>query len=226
MSRSITFAPEEFYHCYGRGTEKRKIFLNNKDYERFLALLFVCNSTERIHLSDYKERSFDELFEINRKDTLVDIGAYCLMSNHFHLLLHEKIDNGISLFMQKIMTAYTMYFNKKYERTGSLFESRFRAEHADSDKYLKYLFSYIHLNPAKIIDPKWKEEGIKNKKETINFLRDYKYSSYIDYLNFSRPQGVILNETAFPLYFDTKDKFEEEIFDWLSLSRLNLDSKE
>ncbi|MEI7810641.1 MAG: transposase [bacterium] len=224
MSRSIIFAPDEFYHCYDRGTEKRKIFLNKIDYERFLALLFVCNSTERIHLSDYKGRSFDELFVIDRKGSLVDIGVYCLMPNHFHLLLHEKVDNGISLFMQKLSTAYTMYFNKKYERTGSLFESRFKAEHADDDKYLKYLFSYIHLNPVKLIQKDWKEKGIKNKKEAVTFLQNYKYSSYVDYLNFNRPQSVILNKSAFPEYFNTKDKFEEEIFDWLQLSRLNLDS--
>lgn len=216
MSRSIIFSPEEYYHCYCRGTEKRKIFLDKKDYERFLALLFVCNSKERIHLSDHKGKAFEELFKINLENTLVDIGVYCLMSNHFHLLIREKEENGISLFMQKVMTAYTMYFNKKYQRTGSLFESSFRAEHVDGDNYLKYLFSYIHLNPIKIINPKWKEEGIRNKKESINFLHSYMYSSYLDYIRDIRPQIAILNKEAFPGYFSTKKSVESEIFEWLS----------
>lgn len=224
MSRSIIFSPEEYYHCYCRGTEKRKIFLDKKDYERFIALLFVCNSTEKIHLSDHKGKALEELFKIDRKETLVDIGAYCLMPNHFHLLIREKTENGISLFMQKIMTAYTMYFNKKYGRTGALFESRFRAEHANNNNYLKYLFSYIHLNPVKIINSNWKEEGIKNKKEAINFLHNYRYSSYIDYMNYPRLQNRILNKEAFPKYFSTKNSFESEIFEWLSMSRSNLDN--
>ncbi|MEK7140271.1 MAG: transposase, partial [Patescibacteria group bacterium] len=109
MSRNFVFSEEEFYHCYGRGTEKRKIFLSKKDYERFLNLLFVCNSTKTIHLSDFKEKSFNEIFLLPRENTLIEIGAYCLMPNHFHFLLKEKQKDGISLFMQKTITAYTMY---------------------------------------------------------------------------------------------------------------------
>ena len=217
MSRTFIFAPGEYYHCYSRGTEKRKIFLNKKDHERFIALLFACNNTKTIHLSDHQGKSLDEIFSLEREDSLVDIGAYCLMPNHFHLLLYEKQKNGISLFMQKLMTAYTMYFNKKYDRTGSLFESRFRARHASDDRYLKYLFSYIHLNPLKIIDSEWKENGIKDKKEAIEFLKKYYYSSYVDYLSTdNRSQGLILNKGAFPDYFNQPKDFQDEIFEWLN----------
>lgn len=216
MSRSISFSYNQFYHCYCRGTDKRKIFLHQKDYERFIALLYVCNSKEKIHLSDFnnKKKHLD-IFSIERDETLVDIGVYCLMPNHFHILIHEKEDNGISLFMQKLMTAYTMYFNKKYNRTGSLFESRFRAEYANQDRYLKYLFSYIHLNPIKLIDKNWKEDGIKNKKEALKFLESYQYSSYNDYMTLERSQKSILNVSAFPEYFADKKEFENEIFDWI-----------
>ena len=217
MSRNFTFAPGEYYHCYSRGTEKRKIFLNKKDYERFIALLFVCNSIKTIHLSDFSKKTFGELFEIERGGSLVEIGAYCLMPNHFHLLLHEKQEGGISLFMQKVMTAYTMYFNKKNERTGSLFESRFKAEHANNDRYLKYLFSYIHLNPIKLINSKWKESGFKNTKKMKSFLEDYGYSSYLDYSGNNRLQNVIINKDIFPNYFNDTKGFENEIFDWLDV---------
>ena len=220
MSRNIVFSPEEYYHCYCRGTEKRKIFLNQKDYHRFIHLLFVCNSENTIHLSDYKKKSFIEIFEIDREKTLIDIGAYCLMPNHFHLLLKEKKDGNISLFMQKLITAYTMYFNKKYKRTGSLFESKFRAQYIGEDKYLKYIFSYIHLNPLKLINTKWKEEGFKNKTQANEFLNKYEYSSYLDYIKEERSQKIILNYKSFPKYFSNKKDFEEEIFNWISIVKV------
>src|SRR3989344_399621 len=221
MSRNFSFAPGEYYHCYSRGVEKRKIFLVKKDYKRFLALLFVANNKEIVHLSNYPEKSFNEILNIKRNSSLIDIGAYCLMPNHFHLLVHEKVEGGLSLFMQKLMTAYTMYFNKKYNRTGSLFESKFKAQHANTDRYLKYLFSYIHLNPAKLVDPGWKE-GVFNKKEKIkNFIKKYDYSSYLDYLLNVRSQSVILNRDAFPCYFRNKREFEREILEWFYFSSDN-----
>ncbi len=227
--RKIIFSPGEYYHCYNRGTEKRKIFLDQGDYERFIALLFVCNTNNVIHLSDHKDKSFSEIFQIEREDALVEIGAYCLMTNHFHLLLKEKKDGNISIFMQKLITAYVMYFNKKYNRTGFLFEGKFKAKHANKDEYLKYLFSYIHLNPIKIIDPKWQEEGIKSIAHAKEFLLEYKYSSYLDYISEDdtpRVQKKILNLEAFPDYFSNKNKKEmwKEMLEWLSLSRQGLDN--
>lgn len=216
MSRKFQFSIGEKYHIYGRGNDKRTIFLDNRDYVRFIALLYVCNNTETIHLSDHQNSTLAELLEIERELELVDIGAYCLMPNHFHLLIHEKIINGISKFMQKVLTAYTMYFNKKYEKAGSLFSSRFRANHIDNDNYLKYLFSYIHLNPIKIIDPKWKENGISNKQKAKIFLDSYNYSSFPDYSGEQRKERVILNTGVFPGYFNNFKEFEDFINDWLN----------
>jgi REP element-mobilizing transposase RayT len=151
-----------------------------------------------------------------RGETLVDIGAYCLMSNHFHLLLHEKTENGISIFMAKLLTAYSMYFNKRHVRTGALFEGRFLAKHADKDDYLQYLFSYIHLNPVKIIEPTWKVDGILNMKKTKQYLDDYFYSSYRDYMGEKREENLILNKNAFPEYFENFKEFEQYIDAWLT----------
>jgi len=101
-----------------------------------------------------------DLKKINRGEQLVNIVTYCLMSNHFHLLIYEKTEGGISKFMQKVTTAYTMYFNKSKQRTGALFQGKFKAKHASiNDNYLKYLVAYIHLNPIKLIDAQWKENG-------------------------------------------------------------------
>src|SRR3989344_8337118 len=109
MDRKIEFSIGEFYHLYNRGNNKGRIFFNDGDRARFLKLLFLCNNTRPIVFRDIsKKASYDEKY---RDDTLVDIGAYCLMPNHFHFLVHEKEDGGISAFMQKLSTAYSLYFN-------------------------------------------------------------------------------------------------------------------
>jgi len=151
MSRILPFSTGEYYHIYNRGTEKRDIFLDKADYLRFIVLLYISNNIEAVHISNLREQGkfLRDIINLERKETLVDIGTYCLMPNHFHLLIKEKRAGGISEFMKKISTGYSMYFNKRYERTGRLFEGTFKSVHADSDEYLKYLFAYIHLNPIK-----------------------------------------------------------------------------
>ena len=195
MYRDLTFSFEEFYHVYNRGTEKRIIFLDEYDYNRFTLLLYLCNSTDRVDLGDLFRQglSLSEIFNEDRTDTLVDIGAWCLMPNHFHLLIREKTESGISTFMKKLLTSYSMYFNKKYHRTGSLFEGPFKAKHLDYDQYLKYQFTYIHLNPIGIVDSGWKEKRIEDKKKAKTFLDNYKYSSYSDYGGGKRLERNILN---------------------------------
>lgn len=213
MSRNFSLSIGEFYHLYNRGTDKRIVFLDEDDRTRFVKLLYLCNSNKNIVFRDFPIGS---TYEYEREDTLVDIGAYCLMPNHFHLLVHEKVDSGISIFMQKLSTAYSMYFNKKYKRTGSLFEGRFKARHANSDEYLKYLFAYIHLNPVKIVDPLWKENGIKDRIVAQDHLDDYQHSSYPDYQGIDRPEAKILNYGAFPGYFTTTNDFSSFVNEWLS----------
>ncbi|PIP55841.1 MAG: hypothetical protein CO183_00020 [Candidatus Zambryskibacteria bacterium CG_4_9_14_3_um_filter_42_9] len=224
MARQINFfAVGEFYHIYNRGTEKRLIFLDDTDYIRFLSLLYLCNSQSVIHRSNHSNISLNDLLTLPRGELLVDIGAYCLMPNHFHILLRERIEGGISIFMQKISTAYTMYFNKRYERNGSLFQGRFRAEYLNTDNYLKYIFSYIHLNPIGIIDNRWKNHVIRNKVKVENHLQSYQFSSYLDYAdeNLRNPEGNILNKTAFPEYFQTPKDFRSFLQDWIELAEQN-----
>ncbi|KKU25863.1 hypothetical protein A3I25_01415 [Candidatus Nomurabacteria bacterium RIFCSPLOWO2_02_FULL_42_17] len=216
MLRKTSFTKGENYHCYTRGTDKRKIFLDKGDYIRFIVLLYICNSTQPIHISNFESKKLMEFFDLEKERSLVAIGTYCLMPNHIHLLLQEVEKGGLSLFMKKLLTAYSMYFNKKYQRKGVLFEGCFKAEHINEDRYLKYLFSYIHLNPVKLIDSKWKERGLKNLKQAKGFLRNYEYSSYLDYLGIERPQNKILNLSAFPNYFENIKDFWSEIFEWLS----------
>lgn len=222
MERKFDFSIEEFYHIYNRGNNKNNIFTTKADYNRFVLLLYVANNINSVHISNlpYQGRSLINVTKnIKRDETLVDIGVYCLMPNHFHLLLREKTEGGITKFMSKLLTGYSMYFNKKNERTGGLFESRFKAEHADNDEYLKYLFAYIHLNPVKLIESNWKEVGIKNKNRVKKYLKEYKYSSYADYLGEDREEKIILNKEVFPEYFEEFKDFERFIDGWIDYNK-------
>ena len=206
-------AEGEYYHVYNRGVERRVLFLDNGDKERFVRLLYSANSSTSIYLSDYQGKA---LAEIPKGENIVAIGAWCLMPNHFHILLKEIKTDGISMFMQKLLTGYSMYFNKKYHRKGSLFEGKFSAKHLDYDQYLKYQFTYIHLNPIGIIDKEWKEKKLFDKKVARKFLKDYKYSSYGDYAGEKREEGLILSKKEFPEYFCGMTDFEDMITEWIN----------
>jgi putative transposase len=122
------------------------------------------------------------------------------MPNHFHLILQEHTEGGISKFMNKLLTAYSMYFNIKYERSGPLFTRPFRSEHINNESQYLYIFSYVHLNPLSIKDRKWKEEGVKNKKEATEFLEQYQFSSYQDFINNDRIESSIVDFSLIPEY--------------------------
>ena len=212
LERKIEFSIGEFYHLYNRGVEKREVFLEARDYERFMKLLYLSNGTKPFVFRDIQNKIIDS---IERGDPLVAIGAYCLMPNHFHILVREITEGGISMFMEKLTTGYSKYFNTKHRRVGALFQGRFKAEHADNDEYLKYLFAYIHLNPIKLIDPLWKESGIRNTKKAKSYLENYHYSSYRDYIEKDHPEARILSKEEFPKYFKTMDEFKDFTNDWL-----------
>ena len=227
--RKVPFVENEYYHIYNRGNSKQKIFLDDKDRERFLKLLYLCNSTERIDFREQIVRTKINAWDFEKGESIVFIGVWVLMPNHFHLYItsNDKVakarlsqlsqESAIAMFMQKLLTAYSKYFNAKYKRTGSLFEGKFKSVHIDNDIQAKYLFSYIHLNPIKLIESKWKEKGIKDKKKAIEFLNSYKWSSYLDYMGIIRPENKIINRIDFLDYFDTKNDFKNEIFEWINI---------
>lgn len=158
------------YHVYNRGNGKMDIFRDHQDYvnflERLAALLgmprgalgigsVLRGAKLRLRLSCFKSGTFTVL-------------CYCLMPNHFHLIVEQHTDAPISALMLRLSTSYSMYFNAKYEHVGHVFQDRFRAVRVDSDRYLKHLSAYIHLNP-----------------KTANLVRsaeDWKYSSYQDFI--------------------------------------------
>lgn len=218
-TRVMQLVPDEFYHIYNRGTDKRTIFYDSADHNRFLELLYLSNSEYLVKVSDVKKRK-NSVYEFDRGKQLVAIGAYCLMPNHFHLLLTPLVDDGISKFMGKLGTSYSMYFNKRYIRTGSLFQGTFKSSHASTDEYLKYLYAYIHLNPVKLIDPTWREEGIKNSNEAFIYASNYNYSSLSEYLGGVRAENNILEKNPFPEYFLEHKDIKKELLEWLNFDEI------
>ena len=222
--RKIPIVDGEYYHIYNRGNSKQKIFLNEEDYDYFIKCLYCCNTYKNFTFREDIIKKGVDAFDFDREEAIVSIGAWVLMPNHFHIYIttSHKSDlwrnvekNRISEFMRKLSTAYAKYFNAKYGRKGSLFEGKFKSVHIKTDNQAKYLFSYIHLNPVKLIEAKWKEEGIKDIKKAIEFINSYKWSSYKDHISEKRREFKILDLDNFPKYFSNMKDFNKEIFTWL-----------
>ncbi|MEI8337799.1 MAG: transposase [bacterium] len=211
MQRSEIFCVGEYYHIYSRGVDKRFIFRNNYDKARFQKCLYIFNGTEKIQ---YERVINTALSDVDKGNDLVEVGAYCLMDNHFHILVKEITEGGISKFMSKLLTSYSLYFNKISKRSGALFQGRFQSKYVDKDEYLKYLFAYIHLNPAKLVDKDWRTHE-RDAKKIFSFLEDYKFSSFKDYQGIKRAENLILTKENFPEYFNKKNSHEDFILNWL-----------
>ncbi len=140
--RKISFTNGHYYHIYNRGTEKRKIFLDKSDYDRFITGMIEFNTEKPI--GSLFQNSFRELS--TRGTKLVEIVAYCLNPNHYHFILRQNTENGVSNFMLRLTGGYARYFNEKYQRNGSLFQGPFQAVQIADDHYLKHLSVYVNLN--------------------------------------------------------------------------------
>lgn len=160
------FEPERMYHVYNRGVEKRIIFCDERDYAVFLSFLKYALSPKESEGAeiDTSLLSDAQRFNMRRLNLVEDVElvAFCLMPNHFHLLLYQHAQDGITRLMRSIATGYSVYFNKRYKRDGALFQGRYKAKSIDSEAYWQHISRYIHLNPLDI------------GKE----YKSYEYSSY------------------------------------------------
>lgn len=153
--RKKPLANNEYYHIYNRGVDKREVFLEEKDFSRFLLAMNLLNDKEdgaMIKWRDYKNyvknANINDFLKLNfrRREYLVDIVSYCLMSNHYHMILKQRTEKGIEKFLQKLGTSYTKYFNEKYERNGALFQGRFKSSLIKSEGLLSRLSIYVSCN--------------------------------------------------------------------------------
>jgi len=145
--RKTPFINSEFYHIYNRGVDKRIIFSDEDDIARFIQSMHEFNSIEPIG-SIYEKTFVNNKLggKASKSKKLVNFIAYCLNPNHYHFILEQVEEDGISKFMQRIGTGYAMYFNEKYDRGGALFQGKFKSVHIDSNEYLLHLSAYVNLN--------------------------------------------------------------------------------
>jgi putative transposase len=213
--RKAQLLNNNIYHIYNRGTEKRQIFLDDSDYARFIHYLYEFNNSDVIFNFARDINVRGRTSNINTKNPFVEIIAFCLMPNHFHLILKQSDENGISNFMHKLSTGYTMYFNKKNKRNGVLFQGRFKSILIENNEYLTHLSRYIHINPVELIEPGWKENGIKNWESVNNFLESYRWSSYLDYIGIKNFPSVI-NKEIVNSFFQDEQSYKNFINQYLN----------
>ncbi len=204
----------EWYHCYNRGVDRRRVYSSAKDYDRFLSHVYLANTKRKLPPSNVRNVGLKKILVddfVERGSPLVEIGAYCLMPNHVHFILKEVEEGGISSFMQKVFTGYTLYFNMRYKRTGPLFSGTYRSKHLSTDRYFKHAINYVHMNPIELYEPNWKQ-GAGNLGKVEEKLRAYKYSSLQDHVNEQRLERKILGSEVFTL-FDAPTSLSSMLFD-------------
>ncbi len=185
-----TDAAESYYHVYARGANKQSIFVEPSDYTFFLNLFARYLSGKPVPSSggaDYPHFAGK-----------VELLAYCLMANHFHLLFYQSKERAMPTLMQSLMTSYSGYFNRKYKRTGPLFESRYKASRIDAEPYLQHISRYIHLNPR--------------------YWQRYPYSSLAYYQEGSEPEWLVPFKVL--ALFDSRQDYVAFVADYQAQKRM------
>lgn len=198
MRRDAPFTVGEWYHCYNYSIDKRIAFEDVRDYQRFLEILYLANDEFPLRRNDIGTRKFEEVLRMPRGKRIVSIAAFCLMPNHFHLALREVSDGGITTFMRKVGTAYTLYFNARYERHGNLFLKPFQSFHVSLKQY-PHLISYIHCIPADLYEPGWRTGHVVDHQFVEEHLAAYPYSSLGAYYGGATPINGILDAEIPPV---------------------------
>jgi putative transposase len=194
--RRVVLANNEVYHVINRGVEKRKIFLDKRDYSRFFRTFVYYQKANPPVRFSFKKRALKKRF--SNLDNLVEIVSYCLMPNHFHFLLKQVKNNGISLFIGRLTNSYTRYFNTRHKRTGHLFQGPFKAVRIETDEQLIHVSRYIHLNP--VVD------------FLVEDLKKYPYSSYLEYLDGKQEEGVCQKKLVLD-QFSSPQEYEKFVLD-------------
>ncbi|MBI2450108.1 MAG: transposase [Candidatus Nealsonbacteria bacterium] len=219
------FITGQIYHIFNRGVERRNIFQQISDNFRFIFCLYELNDKKLVKMRDRIEiRKENKKYtgstgvsdRKDKREPLVEIISFCLMPNHYHLILHQLVDGGISLFMKKLSNGYTGYFNEKYNRKGigALFQGRFKAVHVEDDRQLMALICYIFTNPLELLEKNWKEVGVKDVEEAVKFLESYRWSSYLDYIGIPNFPSVTKRDFVTE-FFGSSDKIKKSVEDWI-----------
>jgi putative transposase len=190
----------ELFHVLNRGVDGRPLFSDDGDRVRFIHSLYEFNDagaaskTFRTAMDDFVSRPSKQT-----RDTLVAIHGGCLVDNHYHLLIEELVEGGLSQFLRKVNIGYAKFYNEKHRRTGTLFQGRTKRVAITSRAQFLYILHYIHLNALDCIasERNWRlrdRSGIRDAQRALERLREYRWSSYRDYIG----------ERNFPSVFTTE----------------------
>lgn len=195
--RKEPFSIDNYVHVYNRGNRKQPIVHDIRDKDHFLQMLYYFNA-EQIPVTTFRELikqrfnlcNFEWPKEWRPRKPIVNIVAFTLLENHFHLLLKEIIEGGIAKFMQKLGTGMTMYYNTKYKELGSLFQGSYKARCVDEDLYLKYLSIYIQVKNTFELYPGGLKKAVKEFNKAYDWAVGYPYCSLGDFVGKTN-RGII-----------------------------------
>jgi putative transposase len=254
-NRKQKFDNGDICHTILRGIDGKTIFRDTDDYFRGIFSIYEFNNVnpvnifrrrqeiKRIKEIQKQERrgptssrrgraSYDTSDGITSKlldgrDKFVNVLAFCFMPNHLHLLLEQIKDDGITRYMKKVGTGYASYFNKKYERKGYLFQNRFLAVKINGNTQLEIVFNYIHANAISLFDKNWESGKIDNVKKALDFLKEFKWSSYQDYIGKKNFPSVTERDFLLKVLGGT-EKSKKSVEEWVESKRdyLNKDFQE
>lgn len=214
IMRKTPLVTGEFYHIYNRGVDKRNIFFDNSDKLRFFKSMHCFNTVKPI--GSLFENNFRK--EKSKEKPLIRFVAYCLLENHFHFLIEQMVDNGISQYMKRLLGGYTWYFNNRHKRWGALFQGAFKSKHIDSNETLLHISAYVNLNDKQKMSlgdrtaklscfSSWHEYGGEGDEQKLLPICDGKDTVLDQFKSAKLYKDFALS--AFDMIIENKEKYKE-----------------
>ncbi len=210
----------ELFHLLNRGVEKRNIFMDDRDRFRFVPGLLLFNTPRAANNTTYLIERDNDIVSRYLEERVGDIHGWSLMNNHYHLLLSERVENGISMFIRKLNMGYAKYFNKRYDRSGYLFQGRTKKIHVNSEAYFLHILNYVHFNPLDYLQKgrDWRSRAIQGPAQAHDWLMKYRWSSYSDYCGQKNFPSILTTD----LFGEKPAKFKKRISDYSGTSHSEL----
>lgn len=210
----------ELYHVLNRGIDGRKLFLDSRDHVRFVHNLYEFNDTAPalgLHRRNKHAANVGPPRSYIR-ERLVEIHGWCLMKDHYHLLISELVEGGLAKFMMKINVGYAKYYNERYERHGHLFQSKTKKILVGNETHFLYILHYVHLNALDYLKgaTKWRErdrDTIKNTIDALEYLDEYRWSSYLDYCGKKNFPSIITKNLFGEMFNNYREAVENYLKD-------------
>ncbi len=232
--RTIQLQEENFYHVFNRGVDKRQVFMDEHDFLRFYVSLYAFNdenyqgslaggldvnaviSSHTRTMGSHSSGMGEAVADMGARRQFVDIHAFCLIGNHFHLLLRQNTPRGVSNFMQRLTQGYTRYFNMRYERSGALFQGAFKAVPVNKDSQLVHLPRYIHLNALDGFSAEWRNGKIEDWSQALVVLDKYRWSSHHVFAGRQQLLPVVQETQVLGYPYRSAQAYEDFLRSWSS----------